>query len=95
MPQLAHAVLAAADDQRQRRVEDHTRNVRGMAFQDVHALLGLVVPDADRFVIRTGDQVGLLAQTGVVDAVHAALVARQGVVGGGAARHTPNFDSPV
>ena len=104
MPDANGTVLAARQKNRQLRVEEDARHVLRVALQRLDARLRLVVPDAHRLrgraghstnlVVGAGDEIGLVAGGGVVDAIHAHLVLVEGEVGRGRVQ-APHLDRVV
>jgi len=60
----------------------------------LNACFGLIIPNADSFVIATGDQVGFVAAVVVIDAINALVVAFEGEIGDWGAE-VPNFDGMI
>mmetsp|Transcript_43228 Transcript_43228/g.84934 ORF Transcript_43228/g.84934 Transcript_43228/m.84934 type:complete len:582 (-) Transcript_43228:201-1946(-) len=94
LPDADGAVLPAARDEGEARVEDDGAHVVRVSLEGVHDRFGLVVPDLDAAVVRPREEVGTVAGGVVVDAVHAAFVALQRVVVDGAAE-APHLDGAV
>lgn len=83
VPDAHRGVFAARHDERQARVEEGGAHVVGVPLHGCHTAARLVIPHAQREVVRTAQQVRLVAARVVVDAVYTALMPLQAEVGRG------------
>jgi hypothetical protein len=94
MPHTHAPVLNGSDNEGEFRMEHDAADVVNGAGEDLDARFGLVVPHADREIVRPGKEIRQVATGVVIDAVDTTRVTFQGQIGNGRAQ-TPKLNGAV
>mmetsp|Transcript_13695 Transcript_13695/g.29082 ORF Transcript_13695/g.29082 Transcript_13695/m.29082 type:complete len:337 (-) Transcript_13695:210-1220(-) len=94
LPQPNGAVLGSGADEGEFGMEEDGANVVGVSLEGVDDGFGLVIPNLDGAIIGPGEDVGFVPGGIVINAVDAAFVSLQRVMGEGTAQ-PPHLDAAI
>ncbi len=83
IPHLDRSILASTNDDGEVGVEYSKGDVVGVAFHGLYTTFAEIVPDLDRLVVASGDEIRFVRARIKVDIVYTLIVGVHGEVGGG------------